>query len=110
MSEMGIDQVLAQMRAMSSMAQGMGAPTPVEQSEPAGRADFAGLLQESVSKVNEAQQTSSGLQAAFEAEDPGVDLAEVMVAMQKSSLAFQAMTTVRNKLVSAYQEIMSMPV
>jgi flagellar hook-basal body complex protein FliE len=108
MSEMGIDQVLAQMRAMSSMAQaGSAPPAQVDNSE---RPDFAGLLQDSVSKVNETQQTSSKLQAAFEAEDPNVDLAEVMVAMQKSSLSFQAMTTVRNKLVSAYQEIMSMPV
>ncbi|MBT8120979.1 MAG: flagellar hook-basal body complex protein FliE [Gammaproteobacteria bacterium] len=108
MSEMGIDQVLAQMRAMSSMAQaGMAPPAQVDNSE---RPDFAGLLQDSVSKVNETQQTSSKLQAAFESEDPNVELAEVMVAMQKSSLSFQAMTTVRNKLVSAYQEIMSMPV
>ena len=108
MSEMGIDQVLAQMRAMSSMAQAGAAPAA--QVDSADRADFAGLLQDSVSKVNETQQTSSKLQAAFEAEDPNVDLAEVMIAMQKSSLSFQAMTTVRNKLVSAYQEIMSMPV
>ena len=109
MSEMGIDQVLAQMRAMSSLAQG-GAPAVTEPTQAAERPDFAGLLQESVSKVNEVRQTSSKLAAAFEAEDPNVDLAEVMVAMQKSSLAFQATVTVRNKLVSAYQEIMSMPV
>ncbi len=109
MSEMGIDQVLAQMRAMSSMAQG-GGPAIADRVEPAGRPDFADLLQESVTKVSETQQTSSTLAAAFEAEDPNVDLAEVMVAMQKSSLSFQAMVTVRNKLVSAYQEIMSMPV
>ena len=109
MSEMGIDQVLAQMRAMSSLAQG-GAPAVAEPDQTAERVDFAGLLQESVSKVNEVRQTSSKLAAAFEAEDPNVDLAEVMVAMQKSSLAFQATLTVRNKLVKAYQEIMSMPV
>ena len=109
MSEMGIDQVLAQMRAMSAQA-GAGAPAVDNQPGDAARADFAGLLQDSVNKVNEAQQTSSRLAAAFEAEDPNVDMAEVMVAMQKSSLAFQAMATVRNKLVSAYQEIMSMPV
>ncbi|MDX1697487.1 MAG: flagellar hook-basal body complex protein FliE [Thiohalobacterales bacterium] len=109
MSEMSIDQVLAQMRAMSAQAQS-GAPAIDNQAEEAARADFAGLLQASVGKVNEAQQTSSRLQAAFEAEDPNVDLAQVMVAMQKSSLAFQAVASVRNKLVSAYQEIMSMPV
>lgn len=109
MSEMGIDQVLAQLRAMSSAAQG-GAPATVDQTENTEKPGFADLLQESVSKVSETQQTSSSLAAAFEAEDPGVDLADVMVAMQKSSLSFQAMVTVRNKLVSAYQEIMSMPV
>ena len=108
MSEMGIDQVLAQMRAMSALAQGGAAQA--EQAEQSRQADFAGLLKDSVGKVNEVQQTSARLQAAFEAEDPNVDLAEVMVAMQKSSLSFQAMTSVRNKLVSAYQEIMSMPV
>ena len=109
MSDMGIDQVLAQMRAMSSLAQG-GAPAVAEPDKAAERVDFAGLLQESVSKVNEVRQTSSKLAAAFEAEDPNVDLAEVMVAMQRSSLAFQATLTVRNRLVKAYQEIMSMPV
>ena len=39
-----------------------------------------------------------------------VDLAQVMIAQEKSSLAFHALTQVRNKLISAYQEIMNMPV
>lgn len=109
MSDMGISQVLDQMRAMSALAQ----RDPVAESGNAaatGRPDFAGLLKESVNSVNEAQQAAGKLQAAFEAEDPNVDVAQVMVAMQKSSLSFQAMATVRNKLVAAYQEIMSMPV
>ena len=40
----------------------------------------------------------------------GVDLTEVMIASQKASVSFQAMTQVRNKLVQAYQDIMQMPV
>jgi flagellar hook-basal body complex protein FliE len=40
----------------------------------------------------------------------GLDLAEVMVAMQKSSLSFQAMVEVRNKLIEAYKDIKNMPV
>ncbi|MGB5539975.1 MAG: flagellar hook-basal body complex protein FliE [Gammaproteobacteria bacterium] len=109
MSDMGISQVLDQMRAISAQAR----RDPVAESGNAaatGRPDFAGLLKESVNSVNEAQQAAGKLQAAFEAEDPNVDVAQVMVAMQKSSLSFQAMATVRNKLVAAYQEIMSMPV
>ena len=48
--------------------------------------------------------------AAFEMGDPNVDLADTMLALQKSSLSFQALSQVRNKLVSAYQEIMNMQV
>lgn len=109
MSEMGISQVLSQMRAMAAQAQRM----PAAESGNAAateRPDFAGLLAQSVNSVNETQQAASKMAAAFEAEDPNVDVAQVMVALQKSSLSFQAMATVRNKLVSAYQEIMSMPV
>jgi flagellar hook-basal body complex protein FliE len=39
-----------------------------------------------------------------------VNLPEVMIALQKASLSFQAMTEVRNKLVNAYQDIMNMPI
>ena len=42
--------------------------------------------------------------------DPTVDIAQVMVAMQKSSISFQALTEVRNKLLTAYQDVMNMPV
>jgi flagellar hook-basal body complex protein FliE len=107
MSVDGIESVLSQIRAMSSQAQGPAATTAKDGAE---RPDFAGLLQESVSKVNEIQQTAGNLAAAFEAEDPNVDLAQVMIAVEKSGLAFQALTQVRNKLISAYQEIMNMPV
>jgi flagellar hook-basal body complex protein FliE len=92
---------------MSTMAQG---PAATAAKDGAERPDFAGLLQESVSKVNEIQQTAGNLATAFEMEDPKVDLAQVMIAKEKSSLAFQALTQVRNKLISAYQEIMNMPV
>lgn len=109
MSDIDINQVLGQIRAMSSMAQGNLAETAGAQ-QAAGQADFAGLLQDSVNKVNEMQQTSGALAAAFEAEDPNVDLLQVMLAKEKSGLAFQALTQVRNKLISAYQEIMNMPV
>jgi flagellar hook-basal body complex protein FliE len=107
MSENGIESVLSQIRAMSSQAQG---PAATAANNSVERPDFAGLLQESVSKVNEMQQTATDFAAAFEAEDPNVDLAQVMIAVEKSGLAFQALTQVRNKLISAYQEIMNMPV
>ncbi len=42
--------------------------------------------------------------------DKSVDLAEVMIAGQKSSIAFEATVQVRNKMVDAYKTIMNMPV
>ena len=47
---------------------------------------------------------------AFEIGKSGVDLTDVMIASQKASVSFQALTQVRNKLVQAYQDIMQMPV
>jgi len=47
---------------------------------------------------------------AFAKGDTSTDLTEVMVAMQKASLSFQAMTQVRNKLLEAYKDVMNMPV
>ena len=42
--------------------------------------------------------------------DDSVSLSDVMIAMQKASINFQATVQVRNKLVSAYHEIMNMQV
>ncbi len=104
MSTPEINQVLAQMRVVRAQASGAEL---VEQSPQAG---FGELLQKSIAAVNETQQTASTLKTAFERGDEGVDLAEVMIAAQKSSLSFEAMVAVRNKLVEAYKDVMSMPV
>lgn len=72
--------------------------------------DFADMLKNAIDKVNETQKTASALRESYEMGDPEVDITQVMIASQKSTVAFEAMTQVRNKLVSAYQEIMRMPV
>lgn len=105
MSDMQIQQVLAQMRALSTRAAaGAEAPASTE-----GTA-FAQMLKQSVDQVNAAQQQASSLATRFEQGAPDVGIAEVMVSMQKASLQFEAVTQVRNRLVAAYQEIMNMPV
>ena len=100
------DTLLTQMRAMAAQAQGQTAATK----DAAGQSDFSDILKQSVEKVNDAQMDSKKLQEAFQMGDPNVQVSEVMVAMQKSNVSFQAMLQVRNKLVSAYQEIMNMQV
>ncbi|MDH5601777.1 MAG: flagellar hook-basal body complex protein FliE [Gammaproteobacteria bacterium] len=102
------DTLLAQMRAMAAQAQGQSAGSAGTNTP--GQSEFSELLKQSVDKVNETQSDSKKLQEAFQSGDPNVQVSEVMVAMQKSSVSFQAMLQVRNKLVSAYQEIMNMQV
>ncbi|MAD45745.1 MAG: flagellar hook-basal body complex protein FliE [Oceanospirillaceae bacterium] len=72
--------------------------------------DFQTMFKNAIDTVNTHQKTSAELATRFEQGDPSVDLPEVMIAMQKSSVSFQAMTQVRNKLVEAYKEVMNMPV
>ena len=101
-----ISQVLAQMRVMSAQAQTGIQP----QSETQAAVSFSDVLAKSINSVNDVQQTSSALKTAYEQGDPNVSLSQVMIASEKSSLAFTAMSEVRNKMVEAYKDIMSMPV
>jgi flagellar hook-basal body complex protein FliE len=108
MSEINsIDQVLAEMRRLTAVAQ--GSPVEAKGVQSPGE-DFSNLLKQSIDQVNDTQKTAASLSSAFSAGDPSIDVTEVMIALQKSGVAFQAMTEVRNKLVQAYQDIMSMPI
>jgi flagellar hook-basal body complex protein FliE len=102
MSDMNVNQVLAQMRTMSIEASNK--PEGIE-----GGSDFSAMLKESIDSVNSVQKNSAQLSKSFEMGDQDVSLAEVMIASQKASVSFQAMLQVRNKLVDAYKEVMNMP-
>lgn len=103
-----IDQLLTQLRTASAIASGGTAPGPA--AGPAGGTDFARILQASLEQVSGAQQEASKLAAQFELGDPNANLQVVMVSLQKANISFQAMVQVRNKLVSAYHDIMNMQV
>ena len=106
MSVNNIDQVLAQMRNLAAQASG----NP-EAAAPAGsQVQFGDLLKKSIDNVNQTQVEASEMKRAFELGSKEVNLAEVMISVQKSSLSFQSMLQVRNKLVEAYKEVMNMPI
>ncbi len=73
--------------------------------EPVETAGFGKLL----NAVNAAQAEAGAASEAYERGDTS-DIAGVMLARQKSSIAFEATLQVRNKLLSAYRDIMNMPV
>jgi len=103
---MQISQVLAEMRALQARASGIS-EAPAAQAQPS---EFANLMKNSVDHVASMQNQATALADAYEAGDKSVDLTKVMLEVQKASLAFRAMTEVRNKLVDAYQQVMNMPV
>lgn len=105
MSAPAIQAALQQMQALSAQAAGQGAQT--QQDSPAS---FAGELQASLGRINEMQQSATQQAMSFQAGDPDVALNDVMIDMQKASVAFEMGVQTRNRLVNAYKEVMGMQV
>jgi flagellar hook-basal body complex protein FliE len=76
----------------------------------AGGTSFTSAMSQALRNVSEAQRESSRLQREVQLDNPTVSLEQTMVAMEKASLGFQAVLQVRNRLVSAYTDIMNMQV
>lgn len=105
-----IDSVLAQMRQVAQTAAAGGDTTVFgAQAAQAPNGGFASELAQHLEKLSGLQNQSATQARAFQAGDPNVSLNDVMVDMQKSSIAFQTTVQARNRLVAAYQEIASMP-
>lgn len=75
----------------------------------AAQSDFSGMIRSAIDGVNETQAKASALQRAYELGEDNVDLTQVMIQMQKATVSFEALTQVRNKIISAYQDVMNMP-
>jgi flagellar hook-basal body complex protein FliE len=111
MSITAIESVLQQMRATAVQA-GFGPTSAGTGASAAGEAQgggFADELRASLGRINSSQQQAYGKAEDFELGKPGVALNDVMVDLQKANVAFQTGLQVRNRLVAAYQEVMSLP-
>ncbi|HIF9057161.1 TPA: flagellar hook-basal body complex protein FliE [Photobacterium damselae] len=103
---MNINGLQAEMQAMGLEAQNTVKPATGQQAS----ADFGNLLNDALKTVNNLQGQSSDLATRFDQGDRSVSLSDVMIARNKSSVAFEATVQVRNKMVEAYKELMNMPV
>lgn len=114
MSQLQINQVLAQIRSLSSHGLQPTRPLGAGVSDPGAVAGVSGgfgqMLKQGIEAVNRSQQTATTMADSFERGVAGVDLAQVMLESQKASVSFRALTEVRNRLVNVYQEIMNMPI
>lgn len=97
----GINSVLQQLQSVALQA---------GSKEASSGADFSGQLKMALDKIS-ATQSAARIQAQdFEMGKPGIALNDVMVNMQKSSISLQLGIQVRNKLVSAYSDMMNMQI
>lgn len=103
---------LLQMRsaivAQNEALQRAAGATPAGTASPAATS-FSDTLGAAVRAVNEQQAKAGALSSAYERGETH-DIVGVMIERQKASLGFEATLQVRNKLLSAYRDIMNMPV
>lgn len=78
--------------------------------KPVGGASFGDAMAQAMKGVSQQQHEAARLQREVQLDNPNVSLEETMVSMQKAQIGFQATLAVRNRLVSAYSEIMNMQV
>ena len=109
---MGIDRVMAlrsqileRNAALSRASENPGA-SPTSEAKPTS---FADTLSDAIKSVSESQAKAGALSASYERGET-IDIAQVMLARQQASVGFEATLQVRNKLLMAYKDIMSMPV
>lgn len=110
---MGVDRVMAlraqileRNQALQRANTSVGAPAAATEAKPTS---FTSAMEDALKSVNQNQQQANDLSASYERGET-VDIAKVMLARQQASVGFEATLQVRNKLLSAYKDIMSMPV
>lgn len=110
-----IESMLAQLKAAAQRPQsdaigGLAASSGIQQTQGSGKVNFSDALKTSLNQVNKVQVEAEQLGKNFAMGDDSVSLSDVMIAGQKANISFQATVQVRNKLVSAYHDIMNMQV
>lgn len=96
------DALISRLRSMSAE---IGPLQPADK----GNETFGPVLQDALRAVSNRQIQATELATKFEYGDSSVSLSDVMVEIQKARVSFEALSQVRNKFVTAYQQVMSMP-
>jgi len=110
MSQLQINEVLAQIRSYAGHGAALVRPTQPGAAGGTSPVGFGQLLKQGIDAVNRTQVGATTLADAYERGESGVDLAKVMLESQKAAVSFRALTEVRNRLVTVYQDIMNMAI
>ncbi|HFB66970.1 MAG TPA: flagellar hook-basal body complex protein FliE [Aeromonadales bacterium] len=109
MNSIDSSRLLAEMQRMAQAADSGSSIKNVDIAGKPASGDFSDLFSQALGTVNELQMQAGELSDRLVKGDPGVTLAQSVLAGQKASIAFEATLQVRNRLVQAYQDIMNMP-
>ena len=91
----------------SDALQGIHAPESIASGAAGPAQSFEATFQSMLDSVNASQSRADEVSAAYQRGEV-TDVAQVMLARQEAGVAFEATLQVRNKLLSAYQDIMRM--
>ena len=108
MDKSNINQILTQLRLTSDAV--AGSLRSDNSHLNSKEIDFGSVLKSAVDQVNATQQTAGQLSQDFMKGGSDTNLHDVMISLQKANISFQSMIQIRNRLVTAYQEIMNMQV
>lgn len=103
-----ISAMLAKMREISNQSKVFNSAHTA--SAPSDFGDILTTFKTAIDKVDTMQIQSDQLKNSYLSGDSSISMAQVVLASQKSSLAFQGLVSVRNKLLEFYKEIMNMPI
>lgn len=104
----GLPSPLLDALRRNAAAQAGKPATPV--AGPSGGPSFVSALDNALRSVSAAQNQASSLAETFQRDPSAASLEQTMVSMQTAQIGFQSALHVRNRLVSAYTDIMNMPV
>ena len=108
-SQANIQSMLETLRAYQTQSAGTVSTPESTKTGQVEQPSFFNAVQSALDRVNDSDKKADAMSEAYERGEE-VPLTDVVLAMQKSSLAFEATLQVRNKVMKAYEEIMNMPV
>jgi flagellar hook-basal body complex protein FliE len=85
----------------------LGTPRVSAAETPAGKVDLADSFGKALQDAHNAEHTATSAAEQFAKGDSGMGIHEVMIASEKANLAVRYMTTVKNKALEAYRELMN---
>ena len=104
-----VGSLMNQIRAYQDRTDLINSDVGTQRVDQTNKSGFGDYIQTAVEAVNETQMNAAEMRDAYERGED-VPLTDVVLSMQKSSLAFEATLQMRNKLLKAYNDVLSMPV